>query len=110
MSSADHIILLGNDGRIAKQGSFESLSSSFAYVQSLVSEEKKEKTETSTQSALVNPTAQVLIDRPAPPFTERRKGSLQTYVYLARMVGWINAVVFVGLGAGFVFGLSFPRE
>ncbi|KAI9848831.1 MAG: hypothetical protein M1837_006347 [Sclerophora amabilis] len=109
VSYADHIIALGNQGKIVEQGTFANLNSTSGYVHSLSlrNQSSKEKTK-----AEIIPATEAVIDLPAtvsPIDPTRRTGDLTTYKYYIDKIGWLSSLLFLVLCALFVFGLTFPQ-
>ncbi|MCJ1282186.1 hypothetical protein MMC26_001509 [Xylographa opegraphella] len=108
LSIADHVIVLGTNGRITQQGSFEELNSVEGYVQSL-SLEKQEPSAILKHDIetvpLIMPDALINL---SPADGDRRTGDMSLYTYYIQTVGIPQSIFFVGLLSLYVFFLSFP--
>ena len=108
LSIADHVVVLGTNGRITQQGSFEELNAVEGYVQSL-SLEKQEPSAILKHDIetvpLIMPDA--FINLP-PADGDRRTGDMSLYTYYIQTVGIPQSIFFVGLLSLYVFFLSFP--
>ena len=108
LSIADNIVVLGTNGRITQQGSFEELNSIEGYVQSL-SLEKQEPSAILKHDIETIPIVMPddLINLP-PADGDRRTGDMSLYTYYIQTVGIPQSIFFVGLLSLYVFFLSFP--
>ncbi|KUJ06202.1 P-loop containing nucleoside triphosphate hydrolase protein [Mollisia scopiformis] len=111
LPSADHIIVLGDDGKIAQQGSFSELNSQSGYVQSLnislLESGSKPRDDSGTQKqnsdlALLRPSETSIDDM------SRRTGDTSVYLFYIKAVGWLPTFIFMVAICAFVFCLSFP--
>ncbi|RDW80787.1 p-loop containing nucleoside triphosphate hydrolase-12 [Coleophoma crateriformis] len=111
ISLANHIIILGPDGKIIDQGTYHDLVHASSYLESLntrqstLNESEPERTADDTVPELVvagTASRAIGID-------DRRKSDLATYRFYINSVGWVTWWVFVLLCSGFVFGLVFPQ-
>ncbi|KAL2067058.1 hypothetical protein VTL71DRAFT_1482 [Oculimacula yallundae] len=98
LSFADHIVALDSTGRVVEQGSFQHLSQTGGYVQSLASKLKSEgsvksgtKNDSPTKIAL---TAEDDLLELAELELNRTSGDFAVYKYYFRSTGWINTTAF----------------
>ena len=119
LSLADKIIVLGSDGRIAEQGTFESLRSQNGFVSKLLlhpellestsseanaGRESNSKQATTIPKALRGPSDNDVAD------LTRRIGDISVYKYYLRSIG--SRIVLIGVASSFVWMLcqAFPRK
>ena len=108
LSIADHIVVLGTNGRISQQGSFEELNSIEGYVQSLSLEKQVPSAIVKHDTEIIPLTMpDTLINLP-PADGDRRTGDMSLYTYYIQTVGIPQSIFFVGLLSLYVFFLSFP--
>ncbi|TQB72810.1 hypothetical protein MPDQ_006453 [Monascus purpureus] len=108
---ADQIIVLGSDGRIESQGSYQSLRSSDGYVQSLSIEEDTAGTsEDGIEKTDAIPSTQDDISREAEiDLKERQTGDRSVYVYYLQAAGKANSLFFLVYVAIVAFCYNFPN-
>ena len=121
---ADHIIVLGEGGKIVEQGSFKELTASGGFVSALDLEPASWSTKIKDHkldNMLFNATKITHIPPPsdAPSQTKetdetqldanRRTGDLSVYYYYIKNVGRLAVTVFVVTISGYVFCYSFPQ-
>ncbi|RDW58727.1 hypothetical protein BP6252_13203 [Coleophoma cylindrospora] len=107
LSFSDHIITLGSQGELEEQGSFEELNSKEGYVNNLsvrVKAAHDAENPIPGSKEDTDPEPRELI-----PNGQRQLGDMTIYKYYIDTVGWRNSIVFLALGALFVFGSSFPQ-
>ncbi|WQF84421.1 Putative AAA+ ATPase domain, ABC transporter type 1, transmembrane domain-containing protein [Colletotrichum destructivum] len=94
LSSADNVVILGDDGRIANQGTFESIRSS-TYLENL-SIDINRRHDNATSSGDIDPLESKKQDRPPKNDAEidpeqdllRRAGDTTLYLYYFKSIGW----------------------
>ncbi|KAJ0329702.1 hypothetical protein COL922a_012773 [Colletotrichum nupharicola] len=111
---ADHIIVLGLDGRIAEAGTYEQLREQSSYIKSLLIQEKSSASGYVLREGTIDEAGKdgheahqplaagnddLSSDEPADDLT-RRLGDASTYEYLASHIGFWRVVVFVALTCG----------
>lgn len=104
--------MLGSDGRIESQGSYQSLRSSDGYVQSLSIEEDTAGTsEDGIEKTDAIPSTQDDISREAEiDLKERQTGDRSVYVYYLQAAGKANSLFFLVYVAIVAFCYNFPSE
>ncbi|RDL32356.1 p-loop containing nucleoside triphosphate hydrolase [Venustampulla echinocandica] len=111
ISLADHIVVLGPDGKIIDQGTYRNLVYASSYLESLGTREKTlnasepEKIDDDTVPGL----AAARTPYQPSDIDDKRKSDLTIYRYYIDTVGWVTWGFFVLLCSGFVFGLVFPQ-
>ena len=119
LQDADHIIVLGSDGRISEQGSFEKLKLNGGYTttfgfssaesSNISSHSNQESKEIKIPNAQTQPEAEL-----ETPDLEadgaRRTGDTSVYLYYVQAIGWIPTVIFFVCISCYVFGISFPSK
>ncbi|KAH6677549.1 P-loop containing nucleoside triphosphate hydrolase protein [Halenospora varia] len=106
---ADNIIVLGEDGKLAQQGTFSELNSSKGYVQSLDVQDQDTTSNKTVKGAipqepLANPANEIPRDE-----GDRRTGDTTIYVYYFKVMGFTRSSVFVlGLSIYVVF-VTYPH-
>ncbi|MCJ1392591.1 hypothetical protein MMC18_005461 [Xylographa bjoerkii] len=108
LSIADHIVVLGANGRITQQGSFEELNSIEGYVQSLSLEKQEPSAILKHETGTTSLTMPEGFDNLPPMDGDRRTGDMSLYTYYIQTVGIPQSIFFVGLLSLYVFFLSFP--
>ncbi len=121
LSYADKIIVLGNDGTILEEGSFEELSQQQGHVFNLSLQppdwkyENKPETDShedtpfNTISGYI-PDQAVLSKEDAEAEASRRTGDLSVYKFYLGSVGWLAAIIFIVMMIAFVFCTTFPSK
>ncbi|EAW08899.1 putative ABC transporter [Aspergillus clavatus NRRL 1] len=110
LPDADQIIVLGSEGRIDSQGSFDSLRSSDGYVQKLSIEgytATHAEDTTETQAALS--TQDDLVRAAETDLKDRQTGEWSVYVYYLQAAGKINSLFFLIYVAVVAFCYNFPN-
>ncbi|RFU28640.1 hypothetical protein B7463_g7701, partial [Scytalidium lignicola] len=108
---ADHIIALGNDGRLVQQGTFEELNTTNGYVQSLTITRREPKTPKESTASFSKPHSSMrAMSTLSNDDDARRVGDIQVYKYYASIIGWKVLTAFMVLAVWPVFCLSFPSE
>ncbi|CAG8213587.1 unnamed protein product [Penicillium olsonii] len=116
---SDHIVVLDTDGRISEQGSFSALNKTGGYVSSfgLGSPDWKSAHKGHSNSPSFSSTSTVTKEKfpkeketeiVEEPVNHDAGGDLGIYTYYINAIGWIPAVYFTVMIAGFVFCISFP--
>jgi ATP-binding cassette, subfamily C (CFTR/MRP), member 1 len=105
LSYAQHIIVLDSEGKIAEQGSYETLSSTTKNAQSA----PPEYSESANPTADTDSGKTTILGPPNVQGLDRRAGDSAVYKYYVRTVGWFNFAVFLGSCSLFIFALVFPR-
>ena len=118
---ADHIVVLGDNGKITEQGSYKELIASGGYVSSLdlAPVEWTIKSKEMSLDQLLLPMVKTGIHEP-PPIelahtsdlefeANKRTGDLSIYAFYARSVGTFAVITFVVAISGYVFCISFPQ-
>lgn len=110
LSYADHIIVLGEKGKVDDQGSFVQLSRSNEYVRRLVSQPQAR---TVPKAPEFQPTEEALEDLDLPDEDEvadeaRRTGDLKVYKYYFQTAGWWVIGLYMLTACAFTFGTTFP--
>lgn len=105
VQQADLIAVLGSDGRIVEQGSFQKLvrnRNSFLHTIDLREEESSSESLEETNDAVVAPTSPVE-ESDETPVSARRTGEFSTYAYWFKSFGWKLCLLFLAatLFAGF---------
>lgn len=112
---ADHIVVLNEERRLTESGSFGELAEQSGYISSFslpspnwdatVETEyipKSKPSRTSVQSVKKEDWSEENV--------HKHRGSLGTYLFYIRAVGWIPTLIFLVTIAGFVFCISFPSK
>lgn len=114
LSSADHIIALGKDGKIVEQGTFAVLNSaaegyirSLAVQESVEDESAKEMAKEATEFLLSAPKPVQVLES-AKDDKSRQLGDFTIYRYYFRIVGTSNTVLFLIWSAGFSSAIALP--
>ncbi|OGM47599.1 ABC multidrug transporter [Aspergillus bombycis] len=108
---ADHIIVLGNEGLIAEQGSFKALDLAGGYVSGFAlglpeQNNASEKPSNSGKSdILVSSVEQGEDSEVESPVAG---GDISIYMYYVKSIGWLPTLIFIIAITGFVFCISFP--
>ncbi len=112
---ADHIVVLNEERRLTESGSFGDLAEQSGYISSFslpapnwdstIEAEYVPKSKPSRTS--VQP---VKKEDWSEENVHKHRGSLGTYVFYIRAVGWIPTLIFLVTIAGFVFCISFPSK
>lgn len=100
LSEADHIVVLGKNGQILEQGSYNSLAISGDYVQSLARGPESRQTDKATGShiqAQVHPVAPM--PQVAVTDSSRQNGDWKIYVYYSKSLGLLGLAAFALLVA-----------
>lgn len=118
LALADNIVVLGEDGRIAEQGSFDSLRSQQGFVSKLLLHPEllepkrvekpvthvRSKTAYTPPKALRGPTDNDVAD------LTRRIGDLSVYKYYLKSIGWKIALSEVASCSVYMVAQVFPRK
>jgi hypothetical protein len=111
--SADHTIVLGDDGHILEQGSFKALDLAGGYISSfgLGLPEPSDTTERLDNAEKTNIQA-TSTEKPDDSKAENpgSSGDIAIYLYYIRSIGWVPTIVFAVAITGFVFCISFPSK
>jgi ATP-binding cassette subfamily C (CFTR/MRP) protein 1 len=116
---ADCIIVIGADGRIAEQGTFETLRSQNGFVGKLLFDPELKPYSGPGPSyggdSMTRPSAtipHVLRGAPANNAADlaRRTGDFSVYKYYLRSIGWKIALVCIASCSASMIGLTFPRK
>ena len=115
MREADKIVVLGDEGTILQQGSFSSLNLLDGYVQSLLVEEKDEKSTpdsglTASNENAKKPSAVAAMEPDAQKQLLRQTGDFKVYKYYWKSIGWRHGLLIVALSFCAEFCLYFPRK
>lgn len=109
---ADHIISLGDGGKVVEQGSFEELDShQNGYMHNLNLSGKQQGHNEQDMSAIAprsEPVVTQIPDDNADQELARRTGDSAVYKYYARSVGWKFASIIVLTAIAFAFSNKFP--
>jgi len=112
LRSADNIIVLNNDGRIAEQGSFDQLNANRGYVQSLLLEERKKSRQ--EQGETYTPSKDTSEPREEPGTavldSTRQTGDLADYTYYFKSIGLPLTLAILARLSIYIFGSTFPRK
>ena len=110
---ADHVVVLGLEGMIEKQGSFNSLGLSPDFVQSLLPDQilKEEVGESAMTIEQRTPTT----SNSKPPVTDdlelsRRTGDLTLYKYYLKSIGLKYGLIYLSVAVAYMFTWKFPRK
>jgi ATP-binding cassette subfamily C (CFTR/MRP) protein 1 len=116
LEDADHIIVLGMEGKILEQGSYTKLLTSGTYVQKLARSQRRDKlSETRTSPLDTSPhatpeqtEAPIVVDK------SRQTGDWKIYKYYAGSMGWLSLFTFSSLvamnSAASTLQCKFPLE
>jgi ATP-binding cassette subfamily C (CFTR/MRP) protein 1 len=116
LRDADNILVLGEDGTVIEQGSFETLDFESGYVQSLLLGDGQEAKTTSDSGLETSETTKKPVNTASRKSTDsqkdllRRTGDVQVYKYYFKSIGWKHGTVLVALTLCAEFCLFFPRE
>ncbi|KAL2812693.1 P-loop containing nucleoside triphosphate hydrolase protein [Aspergillus granulosus] len=110
---ADHIVVLDERGRVTETGSFNDLAEQSGYVSSFSlpapNWDSTSETEFIPKS---KPSRTEVLPVKKEDWSEenvhKHTGSLATYMFYIRAVGWVSTIIFLTTIAGFVFCISFP--
>lgn len=106
LSEADHIIILGKNGQILEQGTYDNLSISGDYVQSLArTPEKKQGADQSDDKGRTPNQFTGTSNQPVQVDSSRQTGDWKVYVYYTRSLGLLGLLTlstFVALNAVFL--------
>ena len=111
---ADHIIMLGTNGSILDQGSFEDLASTNKTVQAFKALEGKEIASTDIVKDISEPKPS-FIEQPSDEKKQaledinRRTGDLSVYGYYLKSIGWPLVLLQLALISILTFSSIFPR-
>lgn len=109
LPSADHIIVLGQQGNIQEQGSFRELNTNNGYVQNLLVKQFKGKTEVAApplkhtlgkKQVAIEPTAD----------KKRQLGDMTVYWFYFQKIGTINTLLIFLFAFMFVGFTTFPSK
>jgi hypothetical protein len=106
LRSADNIVVLGADGSISQQGSFEIQQSQDDYVRSLLLRDATETNDGEEIEAV--PEHAVLQASAKSPSTgeldlKRKTGDTKVYIYYFQSIGWIYSLIFLALAITYIF-------
>ncbi|KAH8665276.1 putative ABC multidrug transporter [Tricladium varicosporioides] len=106
---SDHIIVLGEDGKLAEQGSFFELNSRKGYVQKLEITNFNSRTSKTVKGALpeeplANPANEIPREE-----GDRRTGDTTVYFYYVKTMGFKRSLVFLLLLACYVVCVTYPN-
>jgi ATP-binding cassette subfamily C (CFTR/MRP) protein 1 len=101
--------VLGADGSIVQQGSFEHLNANPGYVQSLLVQEQDVRTgaQGNNENILAGLSEEL---EETPDADSRMTGDLSVYLYYAKAIGIWRAIIFLLLMGTYVFFLSYPGK
>lgn len=103
--------MLGADGRVTEQGSYDNLIATSNYANVFDRETKVSDIVPSQESALDD---EILQDRALDEndmlSVSRKVGDKTVYRYYFQNVGWVLIGLYLASSCAFVFGLNFPRE
>ncbi|RDW58714.1 hypothetical protein BP6252_13190 [Coleophoma cylindrospora] len=108
LSYADHIIVLGRDGTIAQQGTFEDLNSTAGYLRDYSAKQHRNRGHKVDPTTPLFRVRSTLTTSTVPESDSRRVGDMMVYKYYFSIIGWKVSLVFVALTIWPVFCLSFP--
>jgi len=95
LQEADHIVVLGMEGRVLEQGNFESLSKSGKNVQKHVQARKNQETKTGyEQSDTTSEDSPASARIPDILDAGRQTGDWRMYKYYGKSMGWLSLIVF----------------
>lgn len=110
LPSADHIISLGDDGKIVEQGSFDELSRQEGYVHSFALQQlNRDKTDVEQTDTGTQKKEQPFQDLPVDEIN-RGNGDFSVYVYYFRTIGVLSMMAFFMGEASFAVLSSFPSK
>lgn len=112
----DHIVTIGQDGRILEQGTFDKLNGAGGYVSSFdlpppdwdFAPEKHLYEAPPKYTERVN--SGKVTEEDIQAETNRRTGDVAIYHYYVKSVGWAAALIFMGSITIFTFCQSFPSK
>lgn len=108
LSQADHIVLLGNGGRLMEQGSPERLESSKGHTQAIAESPSTSARQTENGAALdFKPKAASSVSKDTQHDLARRTGDVAVYWYYLRSIGWLCGTVLLVTTFTSAFGLKF---
>ncbi|TAQ85919.1 hypothetical protein B7494_g5754 [Chlorociboria aeruginascens] len=110
---ADHILVLGKQGKITDQGTFTELNGAGGYVSAFNLPPPDwsyapNQTDSFSEKPLPGILEPASSDKDAENDDSRRTGDTSVYLYYIRAVGWIPTLIFVVAISSFVFCISFP--
>lgn len=108
---ADHIVVLGQDGKVIEQGSFSALSSHGTYVRnlSLGSSHDESPKELKPPCLAREPVVARQADGDAERELARQTGDFSVYKYYTTSIGWKLGSLIVLTAISFAFGRKFPE-
>lgn len=116
MQEADNIVVIGANGAIIEQGTFNALNSTNGYIRSLQLDEQDSIDYTvDPTTAKLGPLIEKIakLTKPVADADKdllRRTGDFQVYKYYFKSIGWRHALTILGLTIGGEFCLFFPRK
>jgi ATP-binding cassette subfamily C (CFTR/MRP) protein 1 len=105
---ADNIVVLGNDARVAQQGTYEELQATEGYIKEL-SIHPSHNIQTTENTAVAS---KIRIQKPpaaADLNLVRKTGDISIYLYYLQHVGWISSLGFLFVAACLTFTTAFPQ-
>ncbi|KAL3441173.1 P-loop containing nucleoside triphosphate hydrolase protein [Aspergillus insuetus] len=110
---ADHIVVLDERGKVAETGSFSDLAEQSGYVSSFSLPAPNWDSTSETEFVPKSkPSRTEVLPVKKEDWSEenvhKHTGSLATYLFYIRAVGWVPTIIFLTTIAGFVFCISFP--
>ncbi|EAA65334.1 hypothetical protein AN0015.2 [Aspergillus nidulans FGSC A4] len=110
---ADHIVVLDEEGRLTESGSFGDLAEQSGYVSSFsLPAPNWDSTGETECFPKPKPSRTAVLPVKKADWSEenvhKHTGSLATYLFYIRAVGWIPTIIFLAAIAAFVFCISFP--
>ena len=110
---ADHVIVLGLDGTVEKQGPFESLHLSTEFMHSLVGDkdsgQEPEGSHTATEQR--KPIASNINSAITHELeVSRRTGDLTLYKYYLKSIGLKHGLIYLSVAIAYMFTWKFPRK
>ncbi|KAI9368784.1 P-loop containing nucleoside triphosphate hydrolase protein [Aspergillus egyptiacus] len=110
---ADHIVVLDEEGRLTESGTFGDLAEGSGYVSSFSLPAPNWDSTVETEFVPKSkPSRTEVVPVKKEDWSEenvhKHTGSLGTYLFYIRAVGWVPTIIFLTAIAGFVFCISFP--
>jgi ABC-type multidrug transport system ATPase subunit len=112
---ADHIVVLDERGKVAETGSFSDLAEQSGYISSFSLPAPNWDLTSETEFVPKSkPSRTEVLPVKKEDWSEenvhKHTGSLATYLFYIRAVGWVPTIIFLTTIAGFVFCISFPSK
>ena len=116
---ADHVISLGDDGKVAEQGTFKQLDAAGGYVSNF-NLPPPDWAYIPLHESFIDRQALADSVRPGADISKltdleqddasRRMGDLSIYLYYVQSIGWIPTMIFVIAITIYIFCVSFPSK